>query len=44
MLEALLRTIATELDVAKVSVKQITKTTIENYEQGPSKYYRNRYS
>lgn len=33
MLEALLRITARELDVAKVSVKQITKITVENHEQ-----------
>lgn len=42
MLETLLGTIIREIDVAKVSIKQTTKTTIEKYEQGPSKYCRNR--
>ena len=42
MLEALLRKLARELDVAKSSVKQVTKTTMEKCEQAPSKYCRNK--
>ena len=42
MLEVVLGKIAKELDVAKASVKQVTRTTIKRYDQVPSKYCRNK--
>lgn len=41
-LEALLGKIARELDVAKASAKEVTKITIEKYDQASSKYCRNK--